>query len=196
MTIYGITGQTGAGKSTVLEVLEEMGAFVLDCDKVYWGILETDQGLQRELCEAFGDISLESGGIDRKKLGIVVFSSTEALERLNEITHPYVLGKVEEKIQVATEKGYEILAIDAISLIESGLSHRCDYVFAVISPVETRISRIMERDGISYDYAQSRALAQKEDVFYEDNANGVLENNFEIKEEFIQYVKEFIKKYI
>ncbi|MFI3252875.1 MAG: dephospho-CoA kinase [Eubacteriales bacterium] len=196
MTIYGITGQTGAGKSTVLGVFASMGAYILDCDRVYWEILESDTALQGELCEAFGDISAESGVIDRKKLGAVVFSSTESLELLNEITHPYVLAKVEEKIKEAKAASYEIVAIDAISLIESGLAHGCHYVFAVVSPEETRIKRIMTRDGISYDYARNRAKAQKNEAFYQENANAVLNNHSDQKDDFEKYVQSFLKKYV
>lgn len=194
MTIYGITGQTGAGKSTLLECIQSMDGFVIDCDKVYWDILQFDLTLQKELRENFGDICDKNGLIDRKKLGTVVFSSTEALERLNTITHPYVLQKVETMIQKAGSRKKKIVAIDAISLLESGLSHRCDYVFAVIAPEKDRIARIMARDGISYEYAKSRALAQKNEDFYRDNAHTVLKNDFDSKEEFSLFVMEFFRK--
>lgn len=195
MEIYGITGQTGAGKSTVLRYLQEKNAYVIDCDKVYWEILETSRTLQEKLTQTFGDISQEQGGIDRKKLGAVVFSSTDALEQLNHITHPYVLAKVEENILEAQAEGKSLLAIDAISLIESGLHHRCDYVFAVIAREDTRIARIQKRDQISADYARQRVQAQKNEQFFRDNANAVIENDFDNIGDFSQYLKDFFIKY-
>lgn len=195
MTIYGLTGQTGAGKTTVLQMMAEFGAFVIDCDGVYWEILAHDVGLQEELLENFGDLSSETEKIDRKKLGTMVFSDPGLLLKLNHITHPYVLKKVEENIVNAQKSGHTMVVIDAISLIESGLHHRCDVVVAVVATESSRIERIMARDGISQKYAQNRVRAQKNQEFYQENSNVVLKNDFNTAHEFSEYAKElFIKE--
>lgn len=196
MTIFGITGQSGAGKTTVLQVLEEMKGYVIDCDAIYWELLATDLLLKQALVTEFGDITHETGEIDRKKLGSLVFSDQQRLLRLNEITHPFVLDKVEEKIKEAQENASLFVAIDGISLIESGLNTRCDFVFAVIAEESKRVTRIMQRDQITEEYAISRVKAQKNDVFYEENSNVVIKNDFEHVELFSQYVKDFFIKYV
>ncbi len=192
MTIFGITGQTGAGKSTLLQVIAQQGGMVIDCDKVYWEILANNTALQQALSQAFGDIQDEAGGIDRKKLGAVVFQDTGKLEMLNEITHPYVLNQVEANIQTAKETGVSMVGIDAIGLIESGLHHRCHWVLAVVAEESLRVARIMARDNISQDYAEQRVRAQQPEAFYRDYANQVLENHFPSKEAFFAVAEEAI----
>ncbi len=191
MNVYGLTGQTGAGKTTVLQVFQKQGALVIDCDVVYWELLQCNRSLQEELHQAFGDICHESGQVDRKKLGAVVFAQEEKLLQLNQITHPYVLEKVEEIIQEAQSKQEKSVVIDAISLIESGLNRHCDVVFGVVASESRRISRIMERDGITFAYAKSRVQAQKPQSFFEDNVNEVIENNFDELAAFQRYVEDF-----
>lgn len=195
MTIFGITGQTGAGKTTVLQVLAEMNGELIDCDAVYREILQRDSQLKEDLCQEFGSLYNDLGEIDREKLAGIVFSDPEKLLKLNALTHPYVLKKVEEKIQEAKGKGKDFVGIDAISLIESGLNHRCDFVIAVVAETTRRIERIMARDNITREYAEIRAKAQKDQVFFEENSNVILENNFEHMEDFRQYVKNFFIKY-
>lgn len=195
MKIFGVTGQTGAGKTTVLEFLQTKGGFVIDCDAVYWEILEKNQSLIAEIIERFPSAEYPQGIVDRKKLGVVVFGDVEKLLMLNQITHPYVLEKVENHIQEAKAQGYDLLAIDAIALIESGLHHRCDWTIAVVADESVRIPRIMKRDGISEEYARNRAKSQQKEEFYRDHANIVVENNFSKKEEFFTYIEEFLEKF-
>lgn len=196
MTIFGITGQTGAGKTTVLEMLETMDCELIDCDAVYRDILSEDLQLQEELEGIFGDLRDDTGKIDRKKLGALVFADATLLLQLNAITHPYVLKKVDENIKTAQKKGRKCVAIDAISLIESGLSQRCHFVFAVVASEEKRLARICTRDHISEEYAIQRVKAQKTQDFFEENCNAVIKNDFDRVEDFILYVKDFFIKYI
>lgn len=196
MTIFGITGQTGAGKTTVLQTLQTMDCALIDCDAVYRDILSQNVQLQEELEGIFGDLRDDTGEIDRKKLGSLVFSDATLLLQLNEMTHPYVLKKVEEKIQNAQANGKKSVVIDAISLIESGLSHRCHFVFAVVAAEEKRLARICGRDNISEEYALKRVKAQKSQEFFEENCNAVIKNDFDRVEDFILYVKDFFIKYI
>ena len=85
MTIIGITGPTGAGKTTALMVVEQLGGAVIDCDRVYHKLLEGDVALQGKLESAFGPLRDERGAIDRKKLGTIVFGDPEKLRQLNEL---------------------------------------------------------------------------------------------------------------
>lgn len=196
MTIFGITGQTGAGKTTVLQVLKELDGVLIDCDDVYREILERDPQLKEIICKTFGDHIMDKGKIDRKKLGALVFPDPESLLKLNDITHPFVLKNVEEKIMLAKKTQRKLVAIDAISLVESGLHHRCDFVFAVVAEESKRIERIMARDNITRDYAESRVRAQKNASFFEEHSNAVIKNDFQHIDEFHQYVQDFFINYL
>lgn len=175
MKIIGITGPTGAGKTTALNVLRALGAEVIDADAVYHELLETDEALKEALVAAFGTQLLDGmGKIDRRTLSNVVYP--DRLEELDQITHPAVLAAIDRQIEAAKGAKRPAAAIDAIALIECGLAERCDAVAAVLAPLETRVRRIMARDGITEGYARRRALAQKPDGFFLEHADYVLEN--------------------
>lgn len=176
MKIIGITGPTGAGKTTALNALTSLGACVIDADAVYHRLLEESAPLREALIQRFGDIRGGSGKIDRKKLGNVVFADPAALADLNAITHRFVGEAIDRLLQGAAESGAPAAAIDAIALVESGLGERCDAVVGVIAPAELRVRRIMAREGISEEYARKRVSAQKGEDFFRENCGYVLEN--------------------
>lgn len=178
MKIIGITGPTGAGKTTALNVLEELGALVIDADAVYHRLLECSAPLRTALTERFGgEILDEMGKLDRKRLGSVVFGDPQALSDLNAITHGFVLEEIDRLCAQAKTEGRPAAAIDAIALIESGAADRCSVVVGVLAPKELRIRRIMAREGISEDYARRRVEAQREDAFFRASCGYILENN-------------------
>ena len=178
MTVIGITGPTGAGKTTALHALEQLGAVVLDADRVYHRLLAESPAMQTALVQAFGpDILDGDGAIDRKRLAGAVYP--DRLEELNQITHPLIITAVMEEVEKARTEGYPAAAIDAIALVESGLADHCDVVVSVLAPMEERIRRIMVRDGIDEAYARRRALAQKGEDFFRSHSDYVLENTGE-----------------
>ena len=175
MTVIGITGPTGAGKTTALNALRALGAEVLDADEVYHRLLRENEALKGALAAAFGgDILDERGQVDRKALAGKVYQ--DRLEELNDITHPFVVEEVCHRIEAARKAGKLGAAVDAIALIESGLGEKCDVVVSVVAPLEERIRRIMARDGIDEAYARRRALAQKGEDFFRSHSDYVLEN--------------------
>ena len=170
--IIGITGGTGCGKTTLLDMIRQAGGLVLDCDAIYHQLLKTDQGLLSAIDSRFPGC-VEKGELDRKKLGAIVFADESALLDLNTITHGAVKREVEERL---AEKP-ALAAIDAIGLIEGNLAPLCDVTVAITAPEEDRITRLMARDNISREYATSRIRAQKPESWFRENCDYVLENN-------------------
>ena len=154
--IVGITGGTGCGKTTALQVIRELGGIILDCDAIYHELLQTDTSLLAAIEARFPGTVCETG-LDRKKLGSIVFSDSTALQDLNKITH----SAVKEKVLDILRKKPALAAIDAIGLFEGGLAPLCDVTVAVTAPEEARIQRLMLRDQISEDYARMRISAQR-----------------------------------
>ena len=149
--IIGITGGTGCGKTTALNVIRDMGGIVIDCDEVYHDLLKTDKALLGAI-EARFPGTVEAGVLNRKKLGSIVFADAAALQDLNTITHSAICSAVQQLLPPPPA----LAAIDAIALAESGLAELCNLTIAVTAPEALRIPRLMARDGISAEYAASR----------------------------------------
>ena len=188
MFVIGITGGTGAGKTTALDAVRALGGDVLDCDAIYHRLLRED----RELLEAIGSAfpgTVTEGVLDRKKLGTLVFGSPEKLEALNRITHRYVYREVERLLEQAEAEGSTLAAVDAIGLIESGLGDLCAVTAAVVAPEEERVKRLVAREGISEEYARLRIAAQKPDAWFREHCAVTLENRG-TREEFLEACKQ------
>ena len=170
--ILGITGGSGCGKTTLLTLIAQQGGLVLDCDAIYHTLLRTDQALLSSIASRFPG-TVADGVLDRKKLGGIVFADEAALRDLNCITH----GAVRETVLSMLESKPALAAIDAIGLFEGGLAPLCDVTVAVTTPRESRIARLIARDGISADYAAKRIDAQKPDAWYAGHCDYVLEND-------------------
>ena len=168
--IIGITGGTGSGKTTLLKLIEAQGGKILDCDAIYHQLLKTDKTLLNTIEAAFPG-TVEKGVLDRKKLGAIVFADAQKLLKLNGITHSAV------KAEVLKQLDGDLVAIDAIGLFEGGLAALCDVTVAVVAPVEDRVMRLMQRDGISEAYARSRIHAQHDELWYRQNCGYILENS-------------------
>lgn len=196
MTVIGITGPTGAGKTTALRELEKLGGCVLDTDALYHELLESDTALQRELRERFGDMTGEDGRFVRKKLGKVVFHSKAALEDLDRIAHRHVMDELHRRLARAEQEGYAAVAIDGYALFESGCDKLCNTTVGVLAPAEIRVRRIMDREGISEDYARARVAAQRDDDFYRQRCGHILMNDCASPEEFGQRARAFFQSVI
>ena len=176
MEIVGVTGPSGSGKSTALRCLRDRGALVLDCDAVYHELLETNHALVAELDARFPGC-VEKGRLQRKKLGERVFGNQEALLDLNRITHRSITEEVQRRLRAFALQSGTLAALDASELLESPLAERCDFTIGVLAPEETRIRRIMARDGITRDYALSRVRAQHGEDYFRARCTVTVENN-------------------
>ncbi len=169
--IIGITGGTGCGKTTALQVIRDLGGTVYDCDQVYHTMLRQDTGLLSAIETRFPG-TVESGVLNRKKLGSIVFSDEQALLDLNHITHTAVKNTLLQQMPPIPS----LIAIDAIELFDGGLGTLCDVTVAVTAPEEDRINRLIVRDGITREQALLRIRAQKPECYFRDKCDYVLEN--------------------
>ena len=188
--VLGITGGTGAGKTSELDVIREMGGVVVDCDAVYHEMLNGSEEMRNTINAVFPGVFDADGKLNRQKLGEEVFSRRERLARLNDIVYHFVVPEVERRLG----KDTGLYAIDAINLLESGISELCDKTIAVTAPTELRVRRIMARDGISEQYARMRITAQKPDEYYRTKCDCELTNAADTPESFREEAREFIRR--
>lgn len=191
--VLGLTGGTGAGKTSALRALESLGAEVIDCDVLYHQMLDSDRELRQEIGNAFPGVFGPDGRLDRQRLGQEVFASRERLERLNGIVFHHMEPELRRRLS-ANAGG--LVAIDAISLLEGGLDQMCDRTIAVTAPLELRVRRIMARDNISEQYARLRISAQKPDEYYRERCDLELNNAAESAEAFEAEAKRFFTRLI
>lgn len=188
MKIIGLTGLTGAGKSTVAQKLMAYGCYHIDADKVAREVINNNENVKNKLKERFGaDVINADGTTNRPLLASRAFADTDSTNALNEITHPAVIEEIKSIIKDMEEVGYRGIIIDAIALFESGLDSLCDFNVTVVAPKEIRLERIMKRDNITEEKALERINAQKNESFFTSKADFVLWNyppydiNIEIK---------------
>jgi L-threonylcarbamoyladenylate synthase len=180
--VIGITGGSGAGKSAVMDRLEELGAAAIRADDVYHRLLKTDETLISELKEKFPKAFMQNGSFDRAAMRKLAFSDPEALTELNRITHPRVIKEVRrEMAQTFLKNSDTPIAIEAIALIGSGLDILCTVKIAVAAPYLERAERIASRDGLAGEEAMKRLRSQKDDDYYLSNCDAVIENNGSIE---------------
>ena len=178
MLKIGLAGGSGSGKGTVSSLLSQSGIPSFDCDAVYHDLISRDGPLSREIVAAFGeDVRSASGGIDRPALAAVVFHDPKKLEELNRISHKKILSVLREWSERAEKQGIKAILIDAPLLFESGFDRECDLTVAVTAPLDTRIDRIVSRDGITADKARERIATQLSDEELSRRADIVVINN-------------------
>lgn len=176
LKVIGITGGTGCGKTTALKTLEDMGALILDCDKIYHDLLVQDREMLAEIDQSFPGVVAE-GVLDRKALGAVVFTDEAALKQLNKITHQHIDAEIERRLRAFAMSGGKLAAIDAIELFAGNQARRCCKTVGVLAKPELRAQRIMDRDGISREYAEMRIQAQRPDEYFEEMCDYILRND-------------------
>ena len=174
--LVGLTGKTGAGKSTVSALLKEKGAYIIDGDIVAREVLVDNGDLLKRLSEEFGcGIINVDGTLNRRALAKEAFSTPEKTEKLNSIMHP----AINDAIFCEAEKAflnYDVVIVDAAAIIESGFTEKSDYLVVVHAPTEIRRERIIKRDGLSEADADVRINGQKDDDFYLSKADFIFKN--------------------
>ncbi len=194
--IIGLTGNSGSGKSTVADILKNEGGYIIDADKIAHENMKLKGCAYSEIISYFGNDILDSDkNIDRKKLGNIVFNNKNKLNKLNEITHKYIIEKIENEIKKNVDsKEYKFVVIDAPLLIETGLNNKVDSVWVVYADFEKRVKRIMIRDNITEEEVKRRFENQldfEKQKVYADEI--ILNNDFN---DIIGIVKGMINKFL
>ena len=182
--VYGLTGGTGSGKTLVSEYLTELGYRVIDADKISRELTEKGSPVLDELREGFGPgIFSDDGELLRKELGKIVFSDEIQLEKLNSIMAKHLDARFVETLNRARiEDPYGKIFFDAPTLLESGREWLVDRIWVVVSDPETRIRRLMSRDGLTKDQVLARMANQLPDEKKIERADVVIYNNGTIEE--------------
>ena len=179
--VLGLTGQTGAGKSTLCRYLQQKGCTVIDADQVARNVVEKGSACIADIVLEFGvEYLTMDGNLNRRKLGESVFTDKAKLKKLNDIMFPYIINNIKEKIAEAKDASEGIIILDAPTLFESGCDKFCDKVISVIAARDVRSHRIIERDGLSEEEAMHRITAQHSDSFYTERSWMVLQNNSDV----------------
>ena len=182
MKVIGLTGGIGSGKSAVSRFLAGLGASVIDADRVGHDVLRNPD-IRREIADAFGKQVLTTGGdIDRSRLGEAVFGNTEALERLNKITHPGIRRIVETQFNDRRQRGVRVVVLEAPLLVEADWASTVDEVWVVVAPEAKVIERLRERRGLAEAESLARIRSQISSAERVKHADVVIDNNGSLDE--------------
>lgn len=176
--IIGLTGPTGAGKSTVASTWRQMGVPIIDTDLLAREVVKPGTACLRQLADTFSNAILNADGtLNRAELARLAFATPEDNARLNAITHPAIINLANDLLERAADQGHPVAVIDAPLLFEAGMDTICHHIVAVIAPFEDRLERIMVRDNMDEPAARRRMAVQKEDCFYARPGVEVINNH-------------------
>jgi dephospho-CoA kinase len=197
--LIGLTGGIASGKSLAAKELKRLGAYLIDADEIAKETVMPGLPVYQNIVKDFGQGILHPDKtINRKALGAIVFSNPKLRIRLEEITHPEILGEIDKRVFAIKDKDPKaIIVLDAALLIEVRLHEKMDKVIVVYADEKTQIARLMNRDGLSYNEAKERISAQmnldekkKYAAFVIDNVEGM--GKEEVREE-IKRIFELLK---
>lgn len=176
--VVGLTGQTGAGKSTVSGIFAENGYAVINADHISRIVVEKGTECLKELVEIFGiGILNPDETLNRKALADIVFTDKSRLEMLNSIIYPYITTEILSQIKQYSDKGSKLILLDAPTLFESHSDDFCEIIISVTANSEIRKKRIIERDNITAEQAQNRMNSQLDTEFFIEHSDYIIENN-------------------
>ena len=183
MKVIGLTGGIGSGKSTVSQCLAELGAVIIDADKVGHEAFKPDTEAWHEVVATFGrQIIAPSGEIDRKKLGEIVFSQPEALLRLNRIMHPKMHDMMKSQIEDYRRQGVEVVVLEAAILIEANWTSLVDEVWVTVTSEAMVLERLKQQRGLDEEQTLARIRSQISSEERARHADVVINNNGDLEE--------------
>ena len=172
--LIGLTGQSGAGKSTAAELFEENGMTVINADALVAEIYESSPACLKSVAASFGgDIINPDGTLNRKLLARRAFESKDNTALLGAIVHPFVIAETLKILKTLSGT----VVFDAPQLFESNMDAVCDVIVSVTADEGVRAGRIIERDGLTREQARERISAQHSEEFFRSHSDYILENN-------------------
>ena len=183
MFVIGLTGGIGSGKSAVTALLGELGAAVVDADKVGHQAYQPHTETWQAVVDAFGtDILQPNEEVDRRKLGAIVFSDPKELARLNSIMHPRMYTMLEVQLNEMRESGVEVAVVEAAILIEAKWTPLVDEVWVTVASEDTVVLRVQQRNNLAEEEIRRRIRSQLSNEERAEHANVVIENNAGMQE--------------
>ena len=183
MIVIGLTGGIGTGKSTVSQTLGEQGVVIIDADLVGHQAYLPRQNVWQDVVDAFGkDILGENDEVDRRKLGPIVFGDPSALEKLNQIVHPWMYRTMEKMLQEEREKGTKAVVLEAAILIEANWTPLVDQIWVTDATEENVVQRIVARNNFTAEQVKARIASQMSAEERKKHANVVIDTNGTIDE--------------
>lgn len=194
--VVGLTGQTGAGKTSVSKSFSDKNFSVINADHISRLVVEKGKPCLDEINRYFGRKVIKTDGtLNRSQLGEIVFTDKNKLELLNSIIYPYITAEIRKLISELSCKGCRLILLDAPTLFESHADDFCDIIVSVIADKDIRLNRIIKRDNISKEAAQNRINSQLDENFFIENSDYIIENNrdlnklYESTEEVVDKIK-------
>ena len=179
--VVGLTGQTGAGKSTVSRVFKDNGFAVINADNIARKVVEKGSKCLDEIEDLFGSgVITADRTLDRKALAAIVFSDKIKLEALNTIIYPYITGEILRRIRECSDNGDKLILLDAPTLFESRADDFCEIIISVLADPDIRRERIISRDGLTQEQAQKRMNSQLDEEFFRTHSDYIIRNNGKI----------------
>ncbi len=198
IAVIGLTGQSGAGKTTVCQVFGECGYAVIDADVIARNVMEKGSPCLEETAECFGSEILNAdGSLNRQKLADIVFNDKKKLKQLNAISYPYITSEILKMINKFHGENKKFVLLDAPTLFESRADDFCDLIISVTASEKNRMERIARRDGISEEQIRNRFSSQHTEEFFVNHSDFIIKNNksAEVLVEKAKEVAEKIKEY-
>jgi len=178
VTVVGLTGQSGAGKTTVCEVFSKNGFSIINADKISRELTQKGTVCLKNIADVFPEcIDSETNELDRKKMAELVFNDKDLLKLFNSIMYPYITTKILAEIRNHSANGNKLILLDAPTLFESRSDDFCNYVVSILADENLRFNRILERDKIRTEMIKSRFNSQNADSFYISRSDVVVKNN-------------------
>ncbi len=183
MLVIGLTGGIGTGKTEVSSLLEQLGATVINADQVGHEAYTPHSEAWKEVVNAFGDgILQETGEIDRRKLGSIVFADPDKLATLNGIMHPRMASIVREKLGILEKQGAKVAVVEAAVLFEAGWDALVGEVWTTESAVDVVVARLQQRNGFAPEEIRKRIASQMSSEERARRASEVILNDGELED--------------
>lgn len=186
--IMGLTGGIGSGKSTAVEIFREMGAVIIDADKISREVSEMNE--VKEKLECFFPEAFEKHILNRKKMRNIIFGNKENVEKLNSITHPMIIKRLKDEMKTADKE--RVVIVDIPLLFEVGFEKEFENIVVISALLDVRLERIRTRDNCSKDEAMKIIEAQMSQEEKDKRGKWIIENNG-TKEEMRKKIYEFVK---